>query len=114
MPSSATVIAAVRRAARPSGLVWKRMSMCGRPIVPSTVAISTGPGAEQRVALVAEVEQRPLPVVPAERRAAADRGDRRARAEHDLVLAVRGEFARGQGFRRRRCGARRSARGSPW
>ena len=36
-----TVMAAVRRAARPSGLVWKRTMMCGSPIVPSTVATST-------------------------------------------------------------------------
>ena len=35
------MIAAVRRALRPSGLVWKRTSTCGSPIVPRAVAIST-------------------------------------------------------------------------
>ena len=34
-------MAAVRRADRPSGLVWKRTMMCGSPIVPSTNAISS-------------------------------------------------------------------------
>ncbi len=33
--------AAVRRAARPSGLVWNRMMTCGSPIVPNMVATST-------------------------------------------------------------------------
>ena len=34
-------IAIGRHAARPSGLVWKRTMTCGRPMVPSMVAIST-------------------------------------------------------------------------